>query len=307
MHFTESPYILGYIDEQIVKKETIYVVGWAFHKTDGINEIRVIFNEDECDSLIPLRHSRMDVANHYKRNDINMSGFSFEKPIGKTATLQMKISNIDDMSEKWENVWNFKGAISVSKRIFEKNVPPTFVVVDNFYNDPNAVRDFALKTNMVAHPNAHKGNRTDQVYLFDGLKEAFEKILNVKIKDWNHYGTNGCFQYCVAGDQLVYHTDTQQYAGLIFLSPDAPPNTGTSFYRSKHTKKMHVENAAEHNIAFRHGFLDSTEFDLVDTVGNIYNRLVLFDAQLIHAASCYFGNNRNNGRLFQLFFFDIEK
>ena len=71
------------------------------------------------------------------------------------------------------------------------------------------------------------------------------------------------------------------------------------------TKKMKVDNG-ESNIVFQNGFLDSTQFEVVDVVGNVYNRLVLFDAQFIHAASCYFGHTSSNGRLFQLFFFDFE-
>jgi hypothetical protein len=69
---------------------------------------------------------------------------------------------------------------------------------------------------------------------------------------------------------------------------------------------MKIEDG-ESNIVFQNGFLDPTQFDVVDVIGNVYNRLVLFDAQFIHAASCYFGNNISNGRLFQLFFFDFEE
>jgi hypothetical protein len=103
-------------------------------------------------------------------------------------------------------------------------------------------------------------------------------------------------------DQLVYHYDGQEYAGVLFLTPDAPPQTGTSFHRSKITKKMTVqEKSAEDDLVFQNGFYDSTQFDLVDVVGNVYNRLVLFNAKMIHSASCYFGTNKENGRLFQLF------
>ena len=137
------------------------------------------------------------------------------------------------------------------------------------------------------------------------MKESFENILNCKIKNWEKYHINGCFQICVGGDQLVYHFDDQEYAGIIFLTPDAPPQTGTSFYRSRHTKKMKCDNTDE-NVVFKNGYLDSTEFEVVDVVGNIYNRLVLFDSKMFHAASNYFGKNLENGRLFQLFFFDLE-
>jgi hypothetical protein len=63
---------------------------------------------------------------------------------------------------------------------------------------------------------------------------------------------------------------------------------------------------AEQQAVFPTGYLDSTPFDQVDVVGNVYNRLVLFDAQLIHAAPLYFGNTLQNSRLFQLFFFDLD-
>jgi hypothetical protein len=176
--------------------------------------------------------------------------------------------------------------------------------VDNFYKDPLLVRNFALNQEFQADLRYFKGKRS-ACFRFDGLKERFEKILNRKIINWEKYGTNGCFQYCVAEDLHVYHYDFQQYAGVLFLTPDAPIQSGTQFFRSKHTKKMRVEKE-EHSLVFAKGFYDSTEFESVDTVGNIFNRIVLFDARMIHAAPIYFGSNKQNGRLFQLFFFDLE-
>jgi hypothetical protein len=176
------------------------------------------------------------------------------------------------------------------------------------------VRAFALTQNFDLHPAYHKGQRTDACFRFDGLKEAFEKILGTKIANWTHYGTNGCFQFCKGGDELVYHYDTQEYAGVLFLTPDAPPQSGTTFFRSKNGSNdrskngsiRRIDSSANIDAIFSTGFLDPSLFDVVDVVGNVYNRLVLFDAKLIHAASSYFGNAKENGRLFQLFFFDIE-
>ena len=53
-------------------------------------------------------------------------------------------------------------------------------------------------------------------------------------------------------------------------------------------------------------FLDGTPFEPVDVLGNVYNRLVIFDAQCIHSASEYFGTVKENCRLWQMFFFDTE-
>jgi hypothetical protein len=184
---------------------------------------------------------------------------------------------------------------AINKRI------PSVIIVDNFYENPDSVREFAMMQPFEEHPKYHKGKRTNNVFLFDGIKESFESYIGCKIINWNKYGANGCFQYCILGDEIVYHCDRQEYAAIIFLTPDAPPETGTTLFRSK------ITNVHNHDIIFKNGFLDGTKFDEVDKVGNVYNRLFIFHSKIIHAASSYFGDNLQNGRLFQMFFFDIEK
>lgn len=189
-----------------------------------------------------------------------------------------------------------------------KKIKPSFVVVDNFYQEPDKIREYALNQDFVANIKYHKGKRSiDPKFRFPGLKERFEEILNRKIKNWENYPVNGCFQYCVAEDKSVYHVDCQEYAGIIYLTPDAPPECGTCFYRSKKTHQMRISpNDSDYSTIFEKGFYDSTQFDLVDVVGNVYNRLILFDSQTIHAAPTYFGQDLHDARLFQLFFFDLE-
>jgi hypothetical protein len=51
---------------------------------------------------------------------------------------------------------------------------------------------------------------------------------------------------------------------------------------------------------------DRSRWEEVDRIGNIYNRLVLFDAHYAHGASGYFGSTLEDGRLFQNFFFNLE-
>ena len=52
---------------------------------------------------------------------------------------------------------------------------------------------------------------------------------------------------------------------------------------------------------------DLTKWELVDTVGNVFNRLVLFNAYRYHMSMDYFGDTKENGRLFQTFFFSTER
>ena len=70
--------------------------------------------------------------------------------------------------------------------------------------------------------------------------------------------------------------------------------------------RMVLGESSDANIvtAFDGGFYDSTKFDLIDSIGNVFNRLFIFDAQNIHAASKYFGQTLEDSRLFHIFFFD---
>jgi hypothetical protein len=294
MHESNEEYVKSYIDSITFENNFFKIEGWTFHEKLAILPLRIKTNDNYFDIKIK---NRQDVGLFYDNSNILNCGWYIDNIPNKYSKVELEI-NIEN---EWKKVFDI---LLCNHQINYNNIP-SFVVIDDVYVDPDSVRNFALSQTFNYHPNNHKGRRTDTTFLFNGLKDLFESKLNCKIKNWEYYGTNGCFQYCIAGEQLVYHFDAQQYAGVLFLTPDAPPQTGTTFYRSKYTKKMKVSDN-EHSIVFKNGFYDSTEFDVVDVVGNVYNRIVLFDARMIHAASCYFGTNIDNGRLFQLFFFDLD-
>ena len=184
-----------------------------------------------------------------------------------------------------------------------KNYDKRIFIVDNFYSDPHAVRDFALTLNYWDDPG-FIGKRTRERFFVPGTKEAFEKIMGRQITNWTEtHGMCGRFQYCTAEDALVYHCDGQSFAGMVYLTPNAPYSCGTSLFAHKKTG-LRNENDFENQNPFEGGFYDRTQFELVDTAGNVFNRLVLFDAKCIHSANEYFGTTLTNSRLFHLFFFD---
>jgi hypothetical protein len=190
-------------------------------------------------------------------------------------------------------------------------------VVDDFYENPMEVREFALNQIYYAGEGA-VGERTRVQFLFEGLKEKFEEIMQLKIASytserhgWYDEGVNGRFQCCIGGVPQVFHNDDQQWAGLIYLTPDAPPQSGTSFYRHKESKVYHHSQidwsvGENGNVYSNKTFLDPTPYERQDTIGNVFNRLVIFDGKLIHSGNDYFGHNRETGRLFQIFFFNQE-
>lgn len=200
------------------------------------------------------------------------------------------------------------GCIKTNKFHINKNINKRVFVVDNFYENPDEVREFALSQTFY-DDSGYLGMRTRKQFFFDGVKERFETIIGQKIIDWENQDMNGRFQTCVAGTPLVYHCDAQKWAGIVYLTPNAPVSCGTSFYMHKETKKHHNSqidwNSGEGIKVFNQKtFLDKTPYEMVDTVGNIYNRLVIFDGGLIHAASEYFGWDIPTSRLFHMYFFN---
>jgi hypothetical protein len=189
---------------------------------------------------------------------------------------------------------NFKLNSNSNKRIF---------VVDDFYENPEAVRDFALKQ-YYFDDEGYLGLRTRKQFLFDGVKEKIEEIIGQKITSWESQAMNGRFQSCVSGTPLVFHCDDQKWAAMVYLTPNAPFETGTSFYAHKETKIRHNSHPNIMQCFNQKTFLDKTPYELVDTIGNVFNRLVIFDGGLIHSASEYFGSDIPSGRLFHMFFFN---
>ena len=181
---------------------------------------------------------------------------------------------------------------------------PRLFVVDNFYNNPDQVRNLALSVDYEMDIRYYKGYRSTGQWVMDGTREAFEKIIGRPIINFNEaYGHCGKFQYTTAEDPQVYHHDLQKWAAMIYLTPDAPIQSGTNLLASKVTGARHADDSNS-DQSFSGGFLDGTKFDIVDSVGNVYNRLVIMDARCFHSAGPYFGQNIETGRLIHLFFFD---
>ena len=177
------------------------------------------------------------------------------------------------------------------------------IVVDDFYEDPLSIRKRALELTFYRDENFVHGQRTLERFATPELREVFSTIIGQKIARWDEHAMNGVFQICMATDPIVYHADAQRWAAMIFLTPDAPLGAGTSFFQHRETNALDMRNADPKQI-FSGGFFDGTKFRLADQVANVFNRLVIFDARRIHAASGYFGSADSDARLFQMFFFD---
>jgi hypothetical protein len=180
------------------------------------------------------------------------------------------------------------------------------IVVDDFLDDPDRVRSTALAQRFVKMHSA--GLRTQAQFLhLAPYREEFEHLLGRRVSNWDDNDANGRFQVCFQSDAIPYHSDSQSYAGVLFLTPDAPMAAGLSFFKGARTglRRRSKDQAAMMLTFGADAEFDRSKWEEVDKVSNIYNRLVLFDAHLAHGASAYFGTRIENARLFQNFFFNV--
>lgn len=206
------------------------------------------------------------------------------------------------------------GEITSNRFKVKQKTNPRIWIEDDFYENPDEVRKYALEQMYWDKGHGGVGWRTRKQFIFDGVKEKFESIMNKKITNWTEtYSICGVFQAGFGNlngiPPQVFHADSQQWAAMVFLTPDAPVQTGTKIVRNKKSKIYHTsqsENVFDY-FPNQGTFCDSTLYEDVDVVGNVYNRLVIFDGQCIHTSCGYFGSSFETGRLWQMFFFDAEE
>jgi hypothetical protein len=187
------------------------------------------------------------------------------------------------------------------------------LIIDDFYADPVKVREFALKQEFKVRGN-YPGQRTES-FLNDPIKMRLQEILYPYAGNVTNWGGEytGSFQYTVASDRSWIHSDsTTDWAALCYLTPDAPLTSGTGIFKHKATGMMSWDYKNQDPEYLKNGppgvdFQDMTKWDIVDRFGNIFNRLVMYRADNYHMSLDYFGDKMENGRLFQVFFFNTEK
>lgn len=189
----------------------------------------------------------------------------------------------------------------------------SIIVTEDFYNNPNEVREFALTQEFKVRGN-FPGQRTES-FLNDSTKESIENIIRPHAGGVTWWGGDytGSFQYTTAADRTWIHSDyTTKWAAVLYLTPDAPHTSGTGLFRHKATglhQQAYLQdgsNDLEMDKKLENDFQDYTKWDLFDVIGNKFNRLAMYRGDYYHASLDYFGNNMHNGRLFQLFFFNTE-
>lgn len=196
------------------------------------------------------------------------------------------------------------------------------IIVDNFFETPTLVREFALK---------QKYNKPSERSVFPG--ERSQPLSEIDWKFANHFQSRiVSLLYNIQHEPVEYqfqsffqwipekyeegwvHFDDKQanIAGVVYLTPDAPNECGTSVYSRIYNDPM------QNNFEMRDRFYADEEVDIEEyremrsahnkqfektiEIGNKFNRLFLYNSRDYHRESKFFGKTKEDSRLTLVFF-----
>ena len=198
-------------------------------------------------------------------------------------------------------------------------------IVDDFYPSPHHVRARALEMRHRQVP-PYSGWRT-RAYHPHGIRPRIERAFGLCIGDWSTdtddlvLGNGSFFRGFERGrfaDPVAVHADSPIDAMtlVVYLAPDPPPGSGTSFFEHRATALQAAPTAAD---ARRFGMTVAKLQALLvrdaqrperwierGRVENRYNRAVLFRSGALHSATRHFGSSARDGRIYQTFRFGID-
>lgn len=196
------------------------------------------------------------------------------------------------------------------------------ICVDDFFDDPNAIINFALSQDFFTAPDgAYPGKRTKTLYDLD--KELFEKFSQKFFSIFYNFNKTDVRWVVDARFQKIdpyetadlnegwIHVDyTAVLSGVIYLTPEADKNAGTVLCKIK--KGQIFDYAQQEKRNFNLGKLNDTEkyislmkennnkFEDTIYFSNQFNRMIAFDSTIFHKVQNF--NAGNKSRLTLVFF-----
>lgn len=209
------------------------------------------------------------------------------------------------------------------------------IIVDDFYTNPDAVRDVALKAEYKAEEgHTYPGENSKEALVLPGIEETFKKILGPNIAP-SEVGLFGHFRISKGSDHFEQdiHVDPPtiidefMWAGVLYLNKpeqymkeDGTTRDGTLLWRHKERdlertplspkegKAMGFKDYEEvrKEIIYKDGH-DRSKWELMHRVPMKYNRITFFRPWYWHSHGENFGTTRDNSRLVQIFFFRVGR
>jgi hypothetical protein len=189
-------------------------------------------------------------------------------------------------------------------------------VIDDFLQEPLALRQLALNADYpkLSTPQTYAGRYSQRTYALPGLDDAIAAITGCRVTP-SKGSAHSSFRLCIANELGTgdVHIDNCHWTGVLYLTLDEHAQGGTDFYRHRPTNTLRAPVYPEdwaawgsvtaqtiHRDVILPHTNDPTKWELARHVPMKFNRLVLFQPWLWHAAGPGFGDNAANGRLIYL-------
>ena len=187
------------------------------------------------------------------------------------------------------------------------------IIVSDFLDNPDKVRESLIEQNVefvIESKLGFPGKRTpkaDEGYQ-QMVNEKLEKVLPFKFEQDLDTSTFQ-FQLCLEGDKSWVHVDKTDWAGILYLTPDAPIDSGTVIYTEDSNGVLRDTTAKVRETGDQSLYEKLDKPETTTMIGNVYNRLLLLRGySLPHRSDVPgFGDCLENGRLTQVFFFNEVK
>lgn len=209
--------------------------------------------------------------------------------------------------------------------IVDKRIPAT--IVDNFFDDPDEIRNYALSLPFDCPRGLYPGIRTEQIslinpVLYNTLNSRILSLFFNQYTDTLNVTIESQFQIIPGKFETGWaHQDTdvsgRNLAGVIYLTPNAPLHAGTGIYR-KLSEPNYESLRLRNEYYFNNGEISNLEnykkqrdeynshFESVLDIKNVYNRLIIYDTSGFHKESAMFGTTKQDARLTLVFFMTVE-
>ncbi len=200
----------------------------------------------------------------------------------------------------------------------------SIIILDDFYQDAMQIREMALG---LEYPDPgdtayYSGRNSRHALINQGIIDTLSRVVCDKLVPAPRSAT-GNFRIGLAGDmsrQDIHIDPYRDWAGIIYFSLPEHSQGGTTFWRHrrlgmeampsdpKAIESLGYANYEEmrNRIADEDG-IDRSKWEQTMTVPMRFNRCLLFRSWLWHSHAENFGDTLENGRLIQVFFFDIAR
>lgn len=259
-----------------------------YHLANNINQVNLTRNKNNNEIIARLRTNQTFIDQKLLQHKLIVLTVKDEEKVTTISTPsptkvlaeEIKLNKIDEATVRFTPYHSFR---------------PTILILDNFYQDPDTIRTLALQETQ---------SQSSKSFATDELKNRFESILGKVITYWPTDTTNGSFQYAVQTQKSWIHRDKTEYSAVIYLTPHAPADSGTIFYRHKQSGKQYASSTEDENKMMADATNDEA-WEVMDIVGNKYNRCIIFNGRCSHKSDEYFGTTKEDGKLFQIFSFNV--